>query len=543
MDDKLIQDFLMQFDDARFPAGFLTDYEAMECLAYREGTETLLVKHRKTGGLCVAKCYSDKSLLSRHNEAELLKKLSHPGLPAYIGEYENDGMLCVLREYAEGEPLDCYAARRSIREDEAVFILVRLCDILAYLHAQTPPVIHRDIKSQNIIIAPGGQVRLIDFGISRVYDETAETDTVCFGTRRFAAPEQYGFSQTDARADIFSAGVLLGFLLTGETESSTSRSRIKNPRLRKIVEKCTAFAPRQRYSSAAALKSALLRADGRRQTYTIRAAGIAAACFLCLCAGFYLGRYTRATPAFLRTPGVHFSEPLVEQAVRLMLDKADGEPIEEDDLLNITEIWICGDKAAKSGEEYAALSQSWANKDGTVHNGGMRTLEDIIKLKNLISVQISVQEIEDLSPLAGLSHMEYLDIRHTPASDLSPLQNARALTELCVFGTQADTYAPLTACPRLQRIDAGGTPVSSISEFADIKNLTQLSLGKTTLPTLAGIERLTNLQSIRLDTVTDGDLTPLMKPPALREAQLPETLRTQAEQQLAGATFQITYYS
>ena len=83
---------------------------------------------------------------------------------------------------------------------------------------------------------------MIDFGISRVYDETAETDTVCFGTRHFAAPEQYGFSQTDARADIFSAGVLLGFLLTGETNSSSARSRIKNPRLRKIVEKCTAFA-------------------------------------------------------------------------------------------------------------------------------------------------------------------------------------------------------------------------------------------------------------------------------------------------------------
>ncbi len=84
MDNKLIQDFLLQFDDARFPAGFLSDYEAMECLAYREGTETLLVKHRKTGKLHIAKCYSDKSLLSRHNEAELLKKLSHRAA-AYIG--------------------------------------------------------------------------------------------------------------------------------------------------------------------------------------------------------------------------------------------------------------------------------------------------------------------------------------------------------------------------------------------------------------------------------------------------------------------------
>lgn len=543
MDNKLIQDFLLQFDDARFPAGFLSDYEAMECLAYREGTETLLVKHRKTGKLHIAKCYSDKSLLSRHNEAGLLKKLSHPGLPAYIGEYENDGMLCVLREYAEGEPLDRYVAGRRLAEDEAVFILTRLCDILAYLHAQTPPVIHRDIKPQNIVITPDGQVRLIDFGISRVYDETAETDTVCFGTRRFAAPEQYGFSQTDARADIFSAGVLLGFLLTGETDCTAALGQIENPRLRKVVRESTAFAPEQRYTSASALKSALIRADGRIRRHAIRAAITAFACLLCLCAGFYLGRYTQATPAFLRTNDVRFHEPLVEQAARLALGKADGEPIEEDDLLNITAIWICGDKAAKSGEEYTALSQSWANKDGTVHNGAMRTLEDLSKLKNLQIVQISAQEIEDLSPLASLERMEHLDIRHNPVKDLSPLQNARSLTNLCAFGTQADTYAPLAACPRLQIVDAGGTPVSSLSQFADIANLTQLYLKKTVLPTLTGIETLANLQIVQLDTVTGGDLTPLLTLPKLREVQLPETLRGEAERQLPGASFQIAYYS
>ncbi len=543
MDNKLIQDFLMQFDDTRFPAGFLHDYEALECLSYHENSETLLVKHRKTGKFHIAKCYSDKSLLSRHNEAELLSKLSHPGLPAYTGEYENDGMLCALREFAEGEPLDHYAAGRKLSEKEAIFILLQLCDILAYLHAQRPPVIHRDIKPQNIVLTPSGDVRLIDFGISRVYDETAETDTVCFGTRHFAAPEQYGFSQTDARADIFSAGMLLGYLLTGDTDRTTMPCKINNPRLRNIFRKCTAFAPSQRYSSASALKSALQRADGRIHRRTIHVAGVVSACLLCLCAGFYIGRYTQATPAFLRKSGVQFSEPLVEQAVRVMLDKADGEPIEQDDLFNMTQIWICGDKAAKSGEEYAALIKSWANRDGTVRNGAIHTLEDLTQLKNLVEVQISVQEIEDLSPLAALERVEYIDIRHNPVKDLTPLQNAQALTELCAFGTLADEYSPLVACPRLQIIDAGGTPIASLSQFADIPSLTHLYFKKTVLPTLMGIEQLTNLQVVQVGTVTNGDLTPLLKLPRLREVQLPEVLRGDAARQLAGATFQITYYS
>ena len=85
MDDALIREFLSQFDDSRFPAGFLHDCEAMECLAFHDGTETLLVKERATGKLRIAKCYSDNSLISRSSEAALLRSLNHPGLPAFIG--------------------------------------------------------------------------------------------------------------------------------------------------------------------------------------------------------------------------------------------------------------------------------------------------------------------------------------------------------------------------------------------------------------------------------------------------------------------------
>ncbi len=77
-------------------------------------------------------------------------------------------------------------------------------------------MIHRDIKPQNIIMDKTGRIKLIDFGISRVFQESAKNDTVYFGTKEFSPPEQYGFSQTDNRSDIFSFGVVLCWLLTGE---------------------------------------------------------------------------------------------------------------------------------------------------------------------------------------------------------------------------------------------------------------------------------------------------------------------------------------
>lgn len=209
MDNIFIENFLSSFDDSCFPDDFLQAYEPMECLSHNQMGETLLVRDRKTAKYYVAKCYNDQSLLSRTTESELLKNLHYDGLPAFIGEYQKGGSLCVVREYAEGLPLNQYVRENAPSVSQVISIIVQLCDILSYLHGHTPPIIHRDIKPQNIIIDNNGKIKLIDFGISRVYDKEAKADTVFFGTQDFSPPEQYGFSQTDCRSDIFSLGVVL----------------------------------------------------------------------------------------------------------------------------------------------------------------------------------------------------------------------------------------------------------------------------------------------------------------------------------------------
>jgi tRNA A-37 threonylcarbamoyl transferase component Bud32 len=539
MDEAFVQDFLSDFDDSRFPDGFLADYCAIECLSHNEAGETLLVRARQTGAYYVAKCYVDKTLLSRTTESELLQTLRLGGLPAFVGEYENDTMLCVVREYVEGKPLDQYAAENELTQEQAVSLLVQLCDILAYLHGQTPPVVHRDIKPQNIIVNARGHIRLIDLGISRVYDETAREDTVCFGTRHFAAPEQYGFSQTDCRADIYSLGVLAGWLLSGKTDARAAAAQIGNVRLRRIVQRCTAFAPEQRYASAVKVKAALLAADGHRQQNVLRWACGFLACTVCLCAGFAIGRYTDLSPAFWATPSVSFEEPLVEQAVRLALGKQANDPITEAELLSVSEVYIYGDQALGSAEAFAEMGQRMTQHDSAVRNGGMRSLRDLTMLKNLRRLDIALEDVGDLAPLGELLSLEQVSLKHNPIADASPLASLPALRGLSLFDTHVSDLSALSSCPMLESLDVGKTRITSMAAFAGIESLRYLYMQQTPIRSLSGVEELTRLERISLSGVADGDLSPLLDLPQLKEAHLDAALREAAKADLKRARFDV----
>jgi serine/threonine protein kinase len=243
MTDQMVAEFLESFNEQRYPVEFLAKFELMECLAQNELGETLLVKDRETCEYYVAKCYLNENPHPHTSESELLKRLKHQGVPQLIGEYGNEIMFCVVRTYSSGKSLDTWVREKSLSVEQSVQIAIQLCDILHYLHSQNPPVIHRDIKPQNIIVNEKGEITLIDFGISRTYDQAASEDTLCFGTKKYAAPEQYGFSQTDCRADIFSLGILLLWMITGSVDMQSSRAAIGDKRLARIIKKCSSFAP------------------------------------------------------------------------------------------------------------------------------------------------------------------------------------------------------------------------------------------------------------------------------------------------------------
>jgi len=541
MDSETEFESLFEYDESRYPASFFADYEALVCLAASENSETLLVRERRTDERRLAKCYLGENMSSGATEAMLLKKLKDPGIPQFLSEYQNDDMFCVVREFIEGLPLNEYVAQMHPSLEQSVAIASQICDILAYLHRQSPPIIHRDIKPQNIIIDSSEKAWLIDFGISREFDATANKDTTCFGTVDFAPPEQYGFSQTDNRADIFSLGVLIGWLLTGESQPRKALPKLESARLKKIVKTCTELAPDRRYASADRVKKALLRANGRAQRRILTVVCWLLASVACLCAGFAVGRYTSYTPALLAHVSVHFSEPLIEQAVRQSLKKTNDEPISKEDLLSVTELYIFGNHAVSNAEAFHEVQSHMMLNDGTVKNGGIRSLEDLTQLKHLKTVHIALQDIVDLSPLAQLSSLETVDLIHNPVEDVSPLSTLYSLRDLSLYDSRVSDFTALSTCPLLGSIDAGSTRVISLQAFSGISSLKQLNLRSTSLMNLDGIESLSGLEMISFGVVRTRDLTALNSLPLLDKVFLSEDLRDDAERDLPDAIFQIVY--
>ena len=260
-----VDDFLsaLENDDmySHYPVDFLKEYTIMECLSERNGIDTFLVQNQ-TGQSFIAKCY-DKELWEQTGENHILSELQSVHLPKQIETFENAYMVITVREYIDGTPLDRYAVENELSVDEIIGICVKLCDILEVLHHREEPVIHRDIKPQNIIVRPDGEIALIDFDIARIFRRENDTDTYFFGTVMYAPPEQYGFSQTDARTDIYSFGVLLRYLLTGSARENKN-IRVYRP-LEKIIEKCTAFSPKERFSDISQVRKNLMSANPKAQ--------------------------------------------------------------------------------------------------------------------------------------------------------------------------------------------------------------------------------------------------------------------------------------
>ena len=159
-----------------------------------------------------------------HQEAQLLIKLDHENLPKVVDVFESNGRQYMVMELIKGKTLFRMLddATGLLPHDEVLTWGAQLCHVLDYLHHQKPPIIYRDLKPENVMVEQAsGTVKLIDFGIARRYKGGKSKDTMLLGTKGYAAPEQYGKGETDARADIYSLGATLHHLLTGRDPSDT----------------------------------------------------------------------------------------------------------------------------------------------------------------------------------------------------------------------------------------------------------------------------------------------------------------------------------
>ena len=200
-------------------------------------------------------------------EAQLLAILDHGNLPKVSDYFTEGGKHYLVMDFVQGRTLEqaLHSAAGFLAEDEVVGWVIQLCDVLAYLHSRQPPVIFRDLKPANIMMDAERRIKLIDFGIARLFQPGKGKDTQIMGTPGYAAPEQYGAGQTDARSDIYALGVTLHQLLTGYDPSlspfNLPPARNVNPGLSPTVEAVIAKAIQAevtaRFQTAEEMKQAL----------------------------------------------------------------------------------------------------------------------------------------------------------------------------------------------------------------------------------------------------------------------------------------------
>ena len=194
--------------------------------------------------------------------------IDEPLLPRVEEIYHVPDELVVIYAYVEGESLrDLLKREGRLDETQAVAIVCDVCTAASALHARG--VIHRDITPGNVIVASDG-AHLVDLGIARMRSETGTRDTTNLGTWGFAAPEQFGFAQTDARSDVFAIGRLLGCLLVGVQpdsdafEEALGDRQLVSEHLAEVIRKATQFEPSARYQSVAEMRAELQAADESR---------------------------------------------------------------------------------------------------------------------------------------------------------------------------------------------------------------------------------------------------------------------------------------
>lgn len=210
-------------------------------------------------------------------EAKILQALDHPHIPKFTDYFEDDqGGQFLVMEYVEGSDLSTLLSRRSrpFPEKKVLTWADQVLDALQYLHSQKSPIIHRDIKPANLKLTLNEDVKLVDFGISKVHQPDRSTASGAQGyTPHFAPREQYQRSRrTDARTDIYALGATLYYLLTRKLPPSApdrvlnkdalqpiSRYNSKvSANIERAILRAMELAPSKRYTSARAMRRALV---------------------------------------------------------------------------------------------------------------------------------------------------------------------------------------------------------------------------------------------------------------------------------------------
>ena len=415
-------------------------------------------------------------------------------VPYVFDYFEIENSAYLLREYIDGPTLSELVEKEgTLPLSRAIPIIEQLCGHLSRLHASVPPIIYRDLKPSNIVLHPSGDCYMIDMGTVRTYHEDNSLDTVFIGTVDTAAPEQFGARQTDNRTDIYALGILFYYLLTGTVKLREEKLKKLPKKAASVIRKCIAFNPDDRYSQVSMIAAALRPSTRFKAGIVTALASLctAAVIFTCLALTDHLwddsvpgdsivdvSSRNNGQPNDLVSespaPGVSdaedlkevvFTSSLLEQAVREAVDKTDGEPVYEEDLIRITKLYICGETIfdpKTAHEQYPYIHSIQGENPG---RGDISDISLLAKMPNLRRVVLDYQQIYDLSPLADLQ-LASLSLCGNPIADLTALEGQKYLTELYIAETDVISLEALRECSALSTLNCSFCPVTVLEPLA-----------------------------------------------------------------------------
>lgn len=221
------------------------EYEQVRLIKESPRGSVRLIRHKATG----------RTFILRHftGNPEVYQKLldyTCSNLPTVYEVATQGQENLVLEEFIEGDTLGFLLQGALFSTEETRKIAIQVCRALWVLHSIG--AVHRDVKPENIILR-GSEAVLIDFDAARFHKPEHDSDTQILGTAGFAAPEQYGLSQSDIRTDIYAMGILINVMLTGEHPSK----KLAEGKMGRIVDRCTHVNPQRRYKNVLRLMEAL----------------------------------------------------------------------------------------------------------------------------------------------------------------------------------------------------------------------------------------------------------------------------------------------
>lgn len=414
------------------------------------------------------------------------------GIPKTYRIFEENGEVYLVREYIEGMSLAQMVLQKGgISEAEICRISRKICQTAEQFQNPDEPMIHRDIKPENIVVTPGGEVVFIDFGTMRSYKKDGSRDTFVVGTRGTAAPEQYGYTQTDQRTDVYAIGQTMLYMVSESYEMNQLSECAVSRRMKKIIEKACSFEPDKRYGDAAQLRRAVEKCQANNRKKVYKKAG---AVFGLIAAGYILAIFSpdgtvienkrietaeQSAAEEQIQAEIIFREELIEEAVRKELGLSKTDKITASMLENVRKLRIVGKEILDDEDTFWGEGRHVDGKDSSFGSvrGNITDLSDLAQMVNLEELALCNQKIEDISGLKELP-LKKLYLSKNMITDFSVLLNLIDLDTLCIMENPAENLSVIGECTGILRLNIQGMNLTDIDflknlslDYLDMSNM------------------------------------------------------------------------